>query len=158
MNKTEYQLLKLNGKEMTNETLQSFDYIYRDIVKQATQLREQYQADNEPIMNQTTTTDLYKVMNNTTKFNRETQELKNKKLMEYIKINKVELASKLARLETEAILDGTDFIVDVVNDKGQVYETKYSEEGQKVFDQAYDMYCDIIESTKQKPAFTIPFG
>lgn len=78
--------------------------------------------------------------------------------MEYIKINKVELASKLARLETEAILDGTDFIVDVVNDKGQVYETKYSEEGQKVFDQAYDMYCDIIESTKQKPAFTIPFG
>tara|TARA_R110000782_G_scaffold125501_2_gene217093 strand:+ start:1131 stop:1484 length:354 start_codon:yes stop_codon:yes gene_type:complete len=67
----EYQLLKLNGKEMTNETLQSFDYIYRDIVKQATQLREQYQADNEPIMNQTTTTDLYKVMNNTTKFNNE---------------------------------------------------------------------------------------
>ena len=59
---------------------------------------------------------------------------------------------------TIAILDGTDFIVDVVNDKGQVYETNYSEEGQKVFDQAYDMYCDIIESTKQKPAFTIPFG
>ena len=74
MNKTEYQLLKLNGKEMTNETLQRFDYIYRDIVKQATQLREQYQADNEPIMNQTinkTRTDLYKVMNNTTKFNNE---------------------------------------------------------------------------------------
>ena len=71
MNKTEYQLLKLNGKEMTNETLRSFDYLYRDIVKQATQLREQYQADNEPIMNQTTTTDLYKVMNNTTKFNNE---------------------------------------------------------------------------------------
>ena len=59
---------------MTNETLQRFDYIYRDIVKQATQLREQYQADNEPIMNQTinkTRTDLYKVMNNTTKFNNE---------------------------------------------------------------------------------------
>jgi hypothetical protein len=74
MNKTEYQLLKLNGREMTNETLQRFDYIYRDIVKQATQLREQYQADNEPIMNQTinkTRTDLYKVMNNTTKFNNE---------------------------------------------------------------------------------------
>jgi len=77
--------------------------------------------------------------------------------MQYIKINKVELASKLARLETEAILDGTDFIVDVTR-TSPVHETKYSEEGQKVFDQAYDMYCDIIESTKQKPAFTIPFG
>ena len=40
--------------------------------------------------------------------------------MQYIKINRVELATKLARMETEAILDGTNFIVDVVNDKGQV--------------------------------------
>jgi len=77
--------------------------------------------------------------------------------MQYIKINKVELATKLARMETEAILDGTNFIVDVVNDKGQVYETKYSDEGQAVFNQAYDMYYDIIESTKEQLK-SIPFG
>ena len=63
----------------------------------------------------------------------------------YIKINKVELATKLARMETEAVLDGTKFTIELVNDKGQVYETKYSEEGQAVFNQAYDMYSDVIE-------------
>ncbi len=75
----------------------------------------------------------------------------------YIKINKTELATKLAKMETEAILDGTKFIVEQVNDKGQVYETNYSEEGQAVFNQAYDMYSDIIDSTKERLK-SIPFG
>ena len=31
----------------------------------------------------------------------------------YIKINKVELATKLARMETEAVLDGTKFTIEL---------------------------------------------
>ena len=60
-------------------------------------------------------------------------------------------------MDTDAILDVTTFIVYVVNYKGQVYETKYSYEGQAVFNQAYDMYSDIIESTKEQLK-SIPFG
>ena len=79
--------------------------------------------------------------------------------MQYIKINHVELATNLAhkKIHPQNLVDSA-LIIEVVNDKGQILETRYTDEGQKLFDYHYDEYYQMINDAKIKPAFTIPFG
>ena len=63
--------------------------------------------------------------------------------MTEIKINIVELASELAARDLEEYWSGSMKIWDE-----QEYEIKYTEEAQDIFNDLYDKYYSLIESTK----------
>jgi len=62
-----------------------------------------------------------------------------------ITINNVELASELAHLEIIRYFNPFEIFVDMDNG-----DTTYTDEMQETFNDLYDMYLEIIESTQVK--------
>ena len=62
-----------------------------------------------------------------------------------ITINNVELASELAHLEITRYFNASTIFVQ--EDNG---DTRYTDEMQETFNDLYDMYLEIIESTQVK--------
>lgn len=65
--------------------------------------------------------------------------------MSKVTINHVELASELAHLEMARYFNSPNMFI-----MGHNGDTKYTDEMQDIFNGLYDMYYEIIETTKTK--------